>query len=92
MAKYQYTVEDSHTWVKPSTTEQKVKVVTGEIVELDESYQNQARLYLAGFRKVKDDGTLDSTKSNDPKDSPVDTDILETPEQEEHREEIQNLE
>lgn len=83
MEKYQYVIEDSHTWVKPSATEQKVKVVTGEVVEIDETYQNQARLFVAGFRKVKDDGTLDSTKSNDAviaenANLPVNTDILET--------------
>lgn len=47
MAQYQYTVSESHTWIKPSENEQKVKVSYGEIVELDESYQNQARLFIA---------------------------------------------
>lgn len=44
---YKYIVEDSHTLIKTTKDGEKVKVVTGEIVEIEEALVDKGRLFLA---------------------------------------------
>lgn len=53
---YKYTLPDSHTWIKLEENEPKVKVVTGEIIEIEEGLVNKMRMYMGGFRQVGEDG------------------------------------
>lgn len=60
---YKYVIENSHTLISVATGEPKVKVVTGEIVEFEEGLYPQGRLYMAGFRKVLENGETDKAKT-----------------------------
>jgi len=53
---YKYTLADSHTWIRLEEGMPKVKVVTGEVIEVDETRVNKMQMYLAGFRRVDEDG------------------------------------
>lgn len=54
MAKFQY-VADGHTLVQTTkTSKEKVKVVTGEIVEIEDGIFSDGRLMMAGFQKIID--------------------------------------
>lgn len=55
---YKYILEDSHTWIRLEEGMPKVKVVTGEIIEVDETRINKMQMYLAGFRRVDEDGEV----------------------------------
>lgn len=62
---FKYVVPDSHTFIRTSENEPKVKVVTGEIVEIKDGFYDRARMFLAGFREIGEDGKLLTSKSND---------------------------
>ncbi len=49
---FKYMVEDSHTFIRVDEKEPKIKVSTGEIIELDESKVDKGRMFLAGFRQL----------------------------------------
>lgn len=53
---FKYILEDSHTWIKLEENAPKTKVVTGEIIEIDEGLVNKMRMYMGGFRQVGEDG------------------------------------
>jgi len=53
---FKYILEDSHTWIKLEEDAPKTKVVTGEIIEIEEKLVNKMRMYLGGFRRVGEDG------------------------------------
>lgn len=53
---FKYIFEDSHTWIRTVEDGPKVKVVTGEIIEVEEKLVNKMRMYLGGFRRVDEDG------------------------------------
>lgn len=55
---YKYIVEDSHTWIRLEEGQPKVKVVTGEIIEIEEGQLNRMQIYLTGFRKVEENGDV----------------------------------
>lgn len=57
---FKYVLEDSHTFIKLEENGPKVKVVTGEIIELDEKLVDKGRMYMAGFRQL--DGETGETK------------------------------
>ena len=53
---FKYILADSHTWIRLEEGMPKVKVVTGEIIEVDEARVNKMQMYLAGFRRVDENG------------------------------------
>lgn len=53
---FKFILENSHTFIRLTEDGPKVKVVTGEIIEIDEKIVNKGRMYLAGFRQLGEDG------------------------------------
>lgn len=53
---FKFILENSHTFIRLTEDGPKVKVVTGEIIEIDEKIVNKGRMYLAGFRQIGEDG------------------------------------
>jgi hypothetical protein len=53
---YKYIPEDSHTWIRLEEGMPKVKVVTGEIIEVEESRINKMQMHLTGFRRLDEEG------------------------------------
>lgn len=53
---FKFVLENSHTLIRLTEDGPKVKVVTGEIIEMDEKLVNKGRMFLAGFRQLGEDG------------------------------------
>ncbi len=62
---YKYVIENSHTYIQKTEWGQKEKVVTGEVVNFQKDLHSRARLFLAGFRALDDNGEVTTTGSND---------------------------
>lgn len=62
---FKYILEDSHTWIKTQEDGPKVKVVTGEIIEIDEKLADKGRMFMAGFRQIDEETGEAKKEGND---------------------------
>ena len=62
---YKYVLENSHTYIQKTEWGEKEKVVTGEVVNFQKDLHSRARLFLAWFRAIDENGEVSTKGTND---------------------------